>query len=485
MTPAARTASTSRSPGPTRSPAQTTERTSSPSTTAPGSTTGAPPEASHVRRAGSRPGSRSRRRRLGDHQVEPAGVVQRAPGDLVEPGRLRLEVAHRPPRQQRGPDVPQVAEAPAVARRGRRAAGGARRPSRPPASPTGSPARGEYASALVSSTAAPSTQSRSRPRAPAVPSASGSSTETWTSRPASAASSWSAWWCALTAVRPTCGRHPVQRQVEQRRGRPPCTAPWVVRRSAAAAGSRRRPPAPRPPASVTAATLSRPGIPVAAAMFLRHARRDRRRRPLPPPRPRPGAGRRRPPGPLGDDRAARLRGRGLPGPPRLRRRRPRRPRPVRAPRPDGRGGVRAGRAQGHAVAPAPRLRDRHLHDRRGDGPPGLQRRRRPDQQRRHPVDDRRLRHPAHRDAARGAGHERRAVPRLPALGEPARATRSGRRRATRTSAAPRSGCSSSADGGALVRRHRRRAARRRRDRARLDVHADHARRTPPCSPAPR
>ena len=111
----------------------------------------------------------------------------------------------------------------------------------------------------------------------------------------------------------------------------------------------------------------------------------------------------RPAGPLGHHRAARLRGRGLPGAPRLRRRRPRRPRPVRAPRPDGRGGVRAGRAQGHAVAPAPRLRDRHLHDRRGDGPPGLQRRRRPDHQRRHPVDDRRVRDPAHRDAARGAG----------------------------------------------------------------------------------
>ena len=41
-----------------------------------------------------------------------------------------------------------------------------------------------------------------------------------------------------------------------------------------------------------------------------------------------------------------------------------RPRPVHPSRPDGRGGVRAGRAEGHAVAPAPRLRDRHLHDRR-------------------------------------------------------------------------------------------------------------------------
>ena len=61
---------------------------------------------------------------------------------------------------------------------------------------------------------------------------------------------------------------------------------------------------------------------------------------------------------------SRLRGRGLPGPPRLRRRRSRRPRSVRPPRPDGRGRVRARRAEGHAVAPAPRLRDGHLHDRR-------------------------------------------------------------------------------------------------------------------------
>ncbi len=56
----------------------------------------------------------------------------------------------------------------------------------------------------------------------------------------------------------------------------------------------------------------------------------------------------------------------------------------------------------------------------GDLPaPGLQRRRRPDHQRRHAVDDRRRRDPAHRGAARGAGGERRPVPRLPALGQPA------------------------------------------------------------------
>src|SRR6266508_2144553 len=36
----------------------------------------------------------------------------------------------------------------------------------------------------------------------------------------------------------------------------------------------------------------------------------------------------------------------------------------------------------------PRLRDRHLHDRRGLPAPGLQRRRRSHHRRRHPVDDR-------------------------------------------------------------------------------------------------
>ena len=138
------------------------------------------------------------------------------------------------------------------------------------------------------------------------------------------------------------------------------------------------------------------------------------------------------------DGPAGLRGRGLPGPPRLRRRRPARPRPVRAHGPDGRGGVRAGRAQGHPVAPAPRLRDRHLHHRRRLRPPRQPRRRRHDHQRRHPVDDRRLRPAAHRDAARVAGAERRAVPRRPALGEPAPRRQVDAARATRTSAPARS-----------------------------------------------
>src|SRR5205085_638910 len=51
----------------------------------------------------------------------------------------------------------------------------------------------------------------------------------------------------------------------------------------------------------------------------------------------------------------------------------------------------------------PRLRDRHVHDRREVSAPGLPRRRWPDHQRRDTVDDRGPRHPAHRDAARGPG----------------------------------------------------------------------------------
>ena len=89
-------------------------------------------------------------------------------------------------------------------------------------------------------------------------------------------------------------------------------------------------------------------------------------------------------------------------------------------RPHGRRRVRAGRAQGHRVASAPRFRDRHLHHRRRLRPSGLHRWGRPDQQRRHPVDDSGKRAAPHRDSARGAGHQRRPLPRRTALGQPAR-----------------------------------------------------------------
>jgi hypothetical protein len=86
-------------------------------------------------------------------------------------------------------------------------------------------------------------------------------------------------------------------------------------------------------------------------------------------------------------------GRGLPGQAGVRGRRPARrgPRPVHHDGRDGRGRLRAGRAQGHPVAPAPRLRDGHLHHRRH-----LRCTRTPtavagDHQRRHPVDDGRVR----------------------------------------------------------------------------------------------
>ena len=66
-----------------------------------------------------------------------------------------------------------------------------------------------------------------------------------------------------------------------------------------------------------------------------------------------------------------------------------RPRSVRPHGPDGRGRLRARRTARHVVAPAPRLRDGHVHDRRDVPAPGQPRRRRRDQQRRDAVDDRR------------------------------------------------------------------------------------------------
>ena len=82
-------------------------------------------------------------------------------------------------------------------------------------------------------------------------------------------------------------------------------------------------------------------------------------------------------------------GEGFPCRPRVRRGEQRRARPVRAHGPDGRGGVPARRAAGHRLAPAPRLRDGHLHDRRPLRAPGLARWGRPDRRRRDAVDDRR------------------------------------------------------------------------------------------------
>ena len=90
-------------------------------------------------------------------------------------------------------------------------------------------------------------------------------------------------------------------------------------------------------------------------------------------------------------RASRTRGRGLPGAPRVCGDRSVAHRPVHPHGSDGRGGVRAWRAQGHAVASASRLRDGHVHDRRDVPAPGFQRRRWPHHQRRYAVDDRRAR----------------------------------------------------------------------------------------------
>ena len=96
---------------------------------------------------------------------------------------------------------------------------------------------------------------------------------------------------------------------------------------------------------------------------------------------------------------------------------------------------------GAPLAPAPRVRDGDLHDRRDVRPPGLPRRGRADHRRSDAVDDGGRRHPAHRDTARGAGGLRRAVPRHPAVGEPAGQGQDDRARATRAWRPSRSPCS--------------------------------------------
>ena len=78
-----------------------------------------------------------------------------------------------------------------------------------------------------------------------------------------------------------------------------------------------------------------------------------------------------------------------------------------------------GRAEGHVVASASRVRDGDLHDRRDHAAPGLHRRRRQDHRRGDAMDDRRRGHPAHRDTAGAPRRIRRAVPRHPAVGQPA------------------------------------------------------------------
>ena len=99
-----------------------------------------------------------------------------------------------------------------------------------------------------------------------------------------------------------------------------------------------------------------------------------------------------------------------------------------------------GQGRGRARSPAPRVRDRHLPDRRRDGAPRLVRRWRRDPRRRHAVDDRGRRPRALRDADREDDARRRLLARRAALGEPAAPT-SAPSRATRTSPATSSRCS--------------------------------------------
>ena len=245
-----RTASTSRSPGPTRSPAQTTERTTSPSTTAPGSDHRRAAGGQHVgpQVVGRRPAVD--RRGLGDRPGRPA--LRRA-GRARTPRTARPGTGARSRTDHQGssaaPTYLQVAEVAGAPVAHAEQAG----PLAVPAghsSPTGSPAA-KHASALVSSTAAPSTQSRSAPerarraqrhrlldRDVDVPAGQG----------------------GHQLVRVVVGVD--RRTADVRappgpapgpagRGRPPGTAPWAVRRSAAAAG------VPAPAASTTPTSPSR------------------------------------------------------------------------------------------------------------------------------------------------------------------------------------------------------------------------------------
>jgi hypothetical protein len=146
-----------------------------------------------------------------------------------------------------------------------------------------------------------------------------------------------------------------------------------------------------------------------------------------------------------------LRGRGVPGPARLRRGGPGGLDPFIHMDQMGEVEYAPGEPKGTAVAPAPRLRDRHLHHRRHLRARGQPRWRRHVIRRRHPVDDGRLRAAAHRGPAGGARvsgglfHGIQLWVNLPAHDE------DDRTRATRTSAAARSACSPAHDGGPLLR----------------------------------
>ena len=110
-----------------------------------------------------------------------------------------------------------------------------------------------------------------------------------------------------------------------------------------------------------------------------------------------------------------------------------------------------GEPKGTPGTRAPRLRDRHLHHRRGLRPPRQPRRRWLDHRRRHPVDDRRGR-ACRTSRPRPSGWWRAAVSSTASSsGSTCRATPSGARRPTRTSAARRWAWPPAPDAGALVR----------------------------------
>ena len=171
-------------------------------------------------------------------------------------------------------------------------------------------------------------------------------------------------------------------------------------------------------------------------------------------------------------RAAGLRGRGLPGPARLRRRRPGRPRPVHPHGPDGRGRLRPGRAAGHRLASPPGFEtvtymiDGTFQHQDSHGGGGV-------------ITDGATQWMTagggilHIETPpEAAGRQRRPVPRHPAVGQPAREGQDDRAPVPEPRGRP-------GHPAVLARRRRARAAdRRRRGRARgprLDPHADRRR----------
>ena len=206
-------------------------------------------------------------RQVGDDQVEPA---RRRAAPPTRPRRARTA-----PARGRAPTTTAAARSRRTAgrrsRRGRRAAD-AEQP-RALAVPAGQQladrvGAGEERVGVGQQHGGAVDPARAAARAlPPCRARSGCSTRRCRSRSASAARTWSARWCALTAVRRTCGAS--RSSARSSRVRPPTVHSGLGRTSVS---GRSRVPAPAasttPTRSVTSATLSRAGNPVRAPHVL-------------------------------------------------------------------------------------------------------------------------------------------------------------------------------------------------------------------------